>query len=359
MLRMNKTIYLGLSGGVDSAVCAKLLKDQGHNVVAVFMKNWEADDSDEYCTSEQDAKDAKAICDLLNIPLHSVNFAKNYWDRVFEHFLNEYQAGRTPNPDILCNTEIKFKAFLDYALENGADKIAMGHYARVVEQNGAFQLLKGLDDNKDQSYFLHGLNQAQLSKSCFPIGNLNKTDVRNIAKKAGLPNFNKKDSTGICFIGERKFKNFLSEYLPAQPGDIQTEGGETIGRHDGLMYYTIGQRKGIQVGGLKNKPEAPWYVIQKDLKRNVLVIAQNNNHPALFKTRLTTHSMHWISGQAPAFPFNCTAKIRYRQQDQACTIEKNQDGYVITFQEPQRAITPGQSIVLYRPNVCLGGGIIC
>lgn len=355
---MSETIYLGLSGGVDSAVTGLLLKEQGYCVEAVFMKNWEADDSDAFCTAEQDAQDAQAVAKHLGIPLHTVNFAKNYWDRVFEHFLNEYQAGRTPNPDILCNTEIKFKAFLDYALDAGASKIATGHYARVKPTERGFQLLKGLDENKDQSYFLHGLNQKQLSHSLFPLGALKKSDVRKLAEAAKLPNFAKKDSTGICFIGERKFKTFLNEYLPAKPGTIKSVDNETIGKHDGLMFYTIGQRKGINIGGIKGKPEAAWYVVDKDLKHNTLIVAQDNQHPALFKEKLTAAQAHWVSGNAPALPLKCAAKIRYRQTDQACTASLSNTQLMAVFDTPQRAVAPGQSIVFYQDALCLGGAII-
>lgn len=355
---MNEKIYLGLSGGVDSAVAAMLLKKQGYAVEAVFMQNWESDDNDEFCTAEQDAKDAKAVAEHLGIKLHLVNFAKRYWDQVFEHFLNEYQAGRTPNPDILCNTEIKFKAFLDYALQQGASKIATGHYAQIKKSNGYFKLVKGIDENKDQSYFLHGLNQYQLSNSLFPLGNLTKNAVREMAQSSGLPNFAKKDSTGICFIGERKFKSFLNEYLPAQPGEIHSLKGEKLGRHDGLMYYTIGQRKGINIGGIQGRAELPWYVIAKNLDKNILIVAQDNQHPALFKKTLVTEQVHWIAGSAPSLPLSCHAKIRYRQQDQACSIRRNNDDIVVEFTQAQRAITTGQYVVFYDGEVCLGGAVI-
>lgn len=355
---MKKTVFLGLSGGVDSAVAGLFLKEQGYHVEAVFMKNWESDDNDAYCTAEEDAKDAQQVADHLGIPLHTVNFSKDYWNNVFEHFLNEYQAGRTPNPDILCNSEVKFKSFLNYALEAGADKIATGHYARVRQSGNLFELLKGLDDNKDQSYFLHLLDQKQLSHSLFPIGELTKVEIREIAEKAKLPNFAKKDSTGICFIGERHFKKFLSEYLPAKPGLIKTTEDEIVGQHEGLMYYTIGQRKGINIGGLKGKPEAPWYVVEKDLMKNILIITQDEQHPRLLKSSLIADQIHWISGQAPTFPLHCHAKIRYRQTDQDCTIILQNNQLLAIFDIPQRAITPGQSIVFYQNEVCLGGGII-
>lgn len=353
-----KIVFLGLSGGVDSAVAGLFLKEQGYQVEAVFMKNWESDDNDAYCTAEEDAKDAQKVAEHLNIPLHTVNFSKDYWNNVFEHFLNEYQAGRTPNPDILCNSEIKFKAFLNYALAAGADKIATGHYARLRRSEHGFELLKGLDDNKDQSYFLHLLNQEQLSHSLFPIGELTKPEIRAIAKKAQLPNFAKKDSTGICFIGERRFKQFLSEYLPAKPGIIKTTENEIIGQHEGLMYYTIGQRKGINIGGIKGKEELPWYVVEKDLNENILIITQDTQHPRLFKNSLTANQLHWISGQLPRFPLECHAKIRYRQADQPCCVALKDKQILTTFETPQRAVTPGQSIVFYQEEVCLGGGII-
>lgn len=346
-------IIVGLSGGVDSSVAAYLLKEAGHHVEGVFMKNWEGDDTDTYCPATQDLADAQAVCDKIGIELQLVNFADKYWERVFSYFLQEYRAGRTPNPDILCNKEIKFKAFLDYAKQRGADKIATGHYARNLNN----QLLKGVDPNKDQSYFLYALNEEQLKNSLFPVGHLPKTEVRALAAKLGLKTHDKKDSTGICFIGERKFKTFLNDYLPAQPGNIETVEGKVIGKHDGLMFYTIGQRQGLQIGGQKGRPEAPWYVASKDLARNVLIVVQGE-HPALFKTTLTTSSLHWINA-APTLPVKVTAKIRYRQPDQPCIITAvSNDQYLITFAESQRAVTPGQSIVFYQDDICLGGGII-
>lgn len=322
------------------------------------MKNWEGDDTDDYCPATQDIADAQAVCDRLGIKLEVVNFADKYWERVFAHFLNEYRAGRTPNPDILCNKEIKFTAFLDYAKQRGADYIATGHYARTLTDANGTHLLKGCDPQKDQSYFLHALNEQQLAHSLFPVGELPKTTVREIAKKIGLQNYAKKDSTGICFIGERKFKSFLNDYLPAQPGNIETLEGEIIGKHDGLMFHTIGQRQGLQIGGQKGKPEAPWYVVDKDIQRNVLVIVQGTDHPALFKQSLICTLPHWIN-QAPALPYRASAKIRYRQADQVCMIEPLDDLQCqVTFEEPQRAVTPGQSIVFYQDDICLGGGII-
>jgi len=351
-------IIVGMSGGVDSSVSAYLLKEAGHHVEAVFMKNWEGDDTDTYCPAAKDMADAQAVCDLLNIKLHMVNFADKYWERVFAYFLDEYRAGRTPNPDILCNKEIKFKAFLDYARQRGADYIATGHYVRSQQNGHHMQLLKGSDPLKDQSYFLYALDEAQLARSVFPVGHLSKQQVRAIAEQIGLPNFGKKDSTGICFIGERKFKTFLNEYLPAQPGVIETLEGEVIGTHDGLMFYTIGQRQGLHIGGKKGKSESPWYVAGKNIEHNVLVVVQGDHHPALFKSVLYTSDLHWINEQ-PHFPLYVKAKTRYRQPDQSCIITPESDKrYRVNFEQPQRAITPGQSIVFYQDAICLGGGII-
>jgi tRNA-specific 2-thiouridylase len=350
-------IIVGMSGGVDSSVAAYLLKQAGHQVQGVFMKNWEGDDTDTYCPATQDMADAQAVCDKLGIELQMVNFADQYWEGVFAHFLSEYRAGRTPNPDILCNREIKFKAFLDYAKQRGADYIATGHYVRSYTEAGKVRLVKGSDPLKDQSYFLHALNEQQLAASLFPIGHLPKTEVRAIAEKLGLITHAKKDSTGICFIGERKFKIFLNDYLPAQPGLIETIEGEAIGRHDGLMFYTIGQRQGLQIGGQKGKSEAPWYVAKKDLKRNVLIVVQGE-HPALYQTELVATGVHWIN-QSPTLPIKIMAKTRYRQADQPCEVHAlDTDRVRVTFTEPQRAITPGQSVVFYQGDICLGGGII-
>ncbi len=347
-------IIIGMSGGVDSSVSALLLKEQGLDVHGVFMKNWQ--DDDEHCTAKQDADDAQAVCKTLNIPFSIINFSAAYWDRVFTHFLDEYNAGRTPNPDILCNQEIKFKAFLNYALEQGAEFIATGHYAQIKQDRQGFQLLKGLDPLKDQSYFLYTLGEHALSKTLFPVGSLEKSVVRDIAARAGLINAHKKDSTGICFIGERKFKTFLQEFLPNKPGRIETLSGDVLGRHDGLMYYTLGQRKGINIGGLKQYKDAPWYVLQKDVLRNVLVVGQEENHPALFRTTLKATQL-CFSGALPQA--RCAAKIRYRQEDQACSVSIRDDATLsVTFDKPQRAITPGQSIVFYDQNVCVGGGVI-
>lgn len=351
-------IIVGISGGVDSSVSAYLLKKQGYEVEALFMKNWEGDDDDEYCSAEQDLSDAQAVCAKLQIPLHSVNFSQEYWDRVFQHFLTEYQAGRTPNPDILCNKEIKFKAFLDYALELGASAIATGHYVRKKQVDNQWQLIKGLDSNKDQSYFLYTLGQAQLARSVFPIGELTKPEVRKIAEEQGFINAKKKDSTGICFIGERKFKNFLSEYLLAKPGVIESVDGRTIGEHDGLMYYTLGQRQGLNIGGRNDSEQAPWYVVAKDIPKNTLIVAQGKNHPKLFSQGLKAIDSHWISEAKPQFPLQCYAKTRYRQPDQPCLVTEDNGQLIVMFSDPQRAVTPGQSIVFYRGNTCLGGAVI-
>ena len=351
-------VIVGMSGGVDSSVAALLLQQSGYQVEGLFMKNWDEDDGTEYCTAKDDLKDAQAVSDKLGIYLHTANFASEYWDNVFEHFLQEYKAGRTPNPDILCNREIKFKAFLDYATSLGADYIATGHYTRKRGEGASTQLLKGLDNNKDQSYFLHAVAGEQIARSLFPVGELEKPRVRELALQYDLVTHDKKDSTGICFIGERRFKDFLAQYLPAQPGDIESVDGNTMGQHSGLMYHTIGQRQGLGIGGVKGAGEQPWYVVEKDLQRNVLVVAQGAQHQRLFKQALHTTSIHWIDSHQPALPFRCMAKTRYRQSDQDCVIVSVDSGYDIIFDQPQRAITPGQSVVFYSGDVCLGGGII-
>jgi tRNA (5-methylaminomethyl-2-thiouridylate)-methyltransferase len=357
---MSKTrVVVGLSGGVDSSVAALLLKQQGYDVVGLFMKNWEDDDTDQYCSSRQDLIDAASVADIIGIPLEAVNFSAEYKERVFSHFLAEYQAGRTPNPDVLCNAEIKFKAFLEHATGLGASFIATGHYAQVQKKNGMFQLLKGEDGTKDQSYFLYRLNQAQLSRTLFPIGHLYKRDVRRIARDYKLPNFSKKDSTGICFIGERPFREFLHRYLPHEPGEIKTPAGNVVGEHTGLMYYTIGQRQGLGIGGTREGGGEPWFVSNKDKARNVLVVVQGHDHPDLFKSSLTAAELTWISGRAPHCNWVYAAKTRYRQADAPCAIAYvDHSKCEIEFAQPQWAVTPGQSVVVYESKVCLGGGVI-
>mgnify|MGYP001092581860 CR=1 FL=1 len=353
-------VVVGMSGGVDSSVAALLLKQQGHEVVGLFMKNWEDDDTDDYCSARQDLDDARAAAKVIGIELEAVNFADQYRERVFANFLDEYRAGRTPNPDILCNSEIKFKAFLDHALRLGADKIATGHYAQVREFLGEYQLLKAEDGTKDQSYFLYRLNQQQLAQTLFPLGELYKRDVRKLAAEAGLPNHAKKDSTGICFIGERRFREFLARYLPKQPGEIRRLDDErVIGQHEGLSYYTLGQREGLGIGGVKDAPEEPWFVAAKDMEKNVLYAVQGHDHPALLRDRLTAGQLSWISPHPPRTHWVYAAKTRYRMPDAACDIELLEGSRCeVAFANPQWAVTPGQSVVLYESRVCLGGGVI-
>lgn len=351
-------VIVGMSGGVDSSVTALLLLEQGYRVEGLFMKNWDEDDGTEYCTAMADLADAEAVCATLGIKLHTANFAAEYWDNVFEHFLAEYQAGRTPNPDILCNREIKFKVFLDYAEMLGADLIATGHYVRRrVTGDGEAQLLKGLDVNKDQSYFLHAVPGSAIARTLFPVGELEKPEVRALAERHGLATARKKDSTGICFIGERRFSDFLKQYLPAQPGRIETPEGDPIGEHMGLMYYTLGQRRGLGIGGLKDHSEDPWFVAAKDLERNVLTVA-HGEHPLLYSDVVYCEPADWVAGQPPA-KSRLSAKTRYRQQDVACEVTLQSDGSLeVRFDDPQRAVTPGQSLVLYDGDVCLGGAVI-
>jgi tRNA-uridine 2-sulfurtransferase len=373
--RAKHRVVVGLSGGVDSAVTAHLLKQQGHEVIGIFMKNWEDDDDDEYCSTRQDFLDAASVADVLGIEIEHVNFAAEYKDRVFESFLQEYQAGRTPNPDVLCNAEIKFKAFLDHAMRLGAEKIATGHYARVREVDGEFQLLKGLDPLKDQSYFLHRLSQAQLSKTMFPVGDLPKTEVRRIAAEIALPNAKKKDSTGICFIGERPFREFLNKYLSHQPGPIKDERGRKLGEHVGLSFYTLGQRQGLGIGGVKDKGaqgsaatpggaskggghHEPWFVAAKDIPGNTLIVVQGHGHPLLQSRALVADDLSWVAGRAPAVG-EAAAKTRYRQADAPCSVAVDAAGQLtLRFPDAQWAVTPGQSAVVYDGDVCLGGGVI-
>ncbi len=351
----NTRVVVGMSGGVDSAVAALLLKEQGYDVIGIFMKNWDDTDESGVCTAEQDYQDVRRVCAQIDIPYYTVNFEKEYWERVFTYFLEEYKRGRTPNPDVMCNKEIKFKVFLEKALALEADYLATGHYAQVGIRNEEFQLIRGIDANKDQSYFLYTLGQYQLSKAMFPIGHMTKSEVRNLAHKHNLVNASKKDSTGICFIGEKDFKSFLRSYLPAQSGRIATLTGETVGLHDGLMYYTLGQRKGLGIGGAGD----PWFVVGKDLPTNVLYVAQGQDHPALYSKGLMATDLHWVGAKPEFMEFHCTAKFRYRQPDQEITIKLLEDNSCqVWFTKPQRAVTPGQSMVLYQQDVCLGGAII-
>jgi tRNA-uridine 2-sulfurtransferase len=359
-----KRVVVGMSGGVDSSVAALLLKQQGYDVSGLFMKNWEDDDTDEYCTARKDLVDAVAVADRIGIDIDAINFSAEYKERVFSEFLREYQAGRTPNPDVLCNAEIKFRAFLDHALSLGADYIATGHYAQAREVEGLFQLLKAEDGTKDQSYFLYRLGQQQLACTLFPLGMLYKRDVRDIARREGLPNHDKKDSTGICFIGERPFREFLNRYLPNNPGEIRSLDGELVGEHLGLMYYTIGQRQGLGIGGRRRKAGGvveyePWYVVAKEVANNRLIVVQGHDHPALLSERISATDLSWVSGETPRVQWVYSAKTRYRQKDTACTISRIEaEQCTIDFAEPQWAATPGQSVVVYESRVCLGGGVI-
>ncbi|EMI10532.1 MAG: tRNA-specific 2-thiouridylase MnmA [Anoxybacillus sp.] len=348
-------VVVGMSGGVDSSVAALLLKQQGYDVIGIFMKNWDDTDENGVCTATEDYEDVVRVCNQIGIPYYAVNFEKQYWEKVFTYFLEEYKAGRTPNPDVMCNKEIKFKAFLEHAMALGADYLATGHYARVAYRDGEYQLLRGLDANKDQTYFLNQLGQAQLSKVLFPIGELQKSQVREIAKEAGLATAGKKDSTGICFIGERNFKQFLSNYLPAQPGKMQTLDGEVKGTHDGLMYYTIGQRHGLGIGGSGE----PWFVVGKNLKENVLYVAQGFDNELLYSDAIIATNVNWVSDRKPHEPISCTAKFRYRQPDVPVTVEMIDETTArVSFSQRVRAVTPGQAVVFYHGEQCLGGGTI-
>jgi tRNA-specific 2-thiouridylase len=355
----NERVIVGMSGGVDSSVAALLLREQGYAVEGLFMKNWEEDDDITTCAAAQDLEDATAVCEQLGIKLRRINFSYEYWERVFSLCLDEYRAGRTPNPDVLCNKEIKFKAFLEHARSLGADFIATGHYAGVERDGASHLMLKARDDAKDQTYFLYTLGQAQLACSLFPLARLTKPEVRNIAQLAGLVTFDKKDSTGLCFIGERRFRNFLARFLPAQPGDIINPDGRRLGHHEGLMYYTLGQRQGLGIGGCCGMEDGAWYVVDKDLNANCLIVAQGHDHPLLFSRELIAGQLQWVDGWAPIMPLRCAAKIRYRQYDQDCSLHEHQDGRLrASFDRPQRAVTPGQSVVFYHGTRCLGGGII-
>jgi tRNA-specific 2-thiouridylase len=357
---MSEKIIVGISGGVDSSVAALLLKEQGYDIEALFMKNWDEKSEDGSCMWEADVEDAMRVCERLDIHINTVDLSREYWDGVFTDFLNEYKAGRTPNPDILCNQEVKFRAFLEHSLALGADKIATGHYSQVILSEGSYRLHKGLDANKDQSYFLCRLGQKQLSSTLFPLGKLNKPQVRALATKADLITHDKKDSTGICFIGERPFREFLSQYIPVQQGAIISTNAEEIGEHDGVYFYTLGQRQGLGIGGVRGANDAPWYVVSKDTQDNTLTVVQGHDNPLLFSNTLEATSLHWISEQAPELPFPCMAKTRYRQADQSCTITAlDEDTATVIFDSPQRAVTPGQYVVFYdESSCCLGSGVI-
>ena len=352
-------IVVGMSGGVDSSVAALLLRDAGAEVIGLFMQNWAEDDAAGDCRAEDDRRDAVAVCGRLGLPIRFRDFSREYWDGVFRHFIDEYAAGRTPNPDVLCNREIKFKHFLDAARELGAEAIATGHYARIDCIDGRHRLLRARDRGKDQSYFLHQLGQAQLAATRFPLGELDKGEVRRIAAAAGLPTAAKKDSTGICFIGERDFRSFLAQYLPARPGEMRTPDGTSVGTHSGVFYFTLGQREGLHIGGVRGRPQAPWFVVGKDLARNLLYVDQGHDSPWLQSTTLHSEAAHWIAGAPPAARFACTAQTRYRQAEEACEVEVRDDGSLqVRFARPQRAVTPGQSVVLYDADACLGGAVI-
>lgn len=356
---MKGKVIVGMSGGVDSSVAAWLLREEGYEVAGLFMKNWEQDDSDGHCAAAEDLADAQAVCQQLGIKLHTVNFAQTYWDRVFTHFLDEYEKGRTPNPDVLCNKEIKFNVFLQHALQLGADYIATGHYAKVRHYNCHGELLKAKDREKDQTYFLHAVDPAALAKTLFPIGEYLKSEVREMANKLGLVTHAKKDSTGICFIGEKRFKTFLQEFILAKPGEIKSTGGDCLGRHDGLMYYTLGQRQGLGIGGRLSANEDPWYVVDKDLDTNTLIVAQGSNHPMLYAQGLICGKIHWLVDNQEMLPLTCYAKTRYRQPEQACVVSpESNNQHCVMFSALQRAITPGQYIVFYDKNLCLGGATI-
>jgi tRNA-specific 2-thiouridylase len=352
-------VIAGMSGGVDSSVAALLLRDAGESLAGLFMQNWDDDDADSGCRAEDDRRDALAVCGRLGIPFHARNFAREYWAGVFEHFLAEYAAGRTPNPDVLCNREIKFRTFLDHAQDLGADQIATGHYCRTESRDGRHRLLRGHDPDKDQSYFLYAVGHTQLEKTRFPVGELAKPRVRELAREAGFPVHDKKDSTGICFIGERDFNSFLGRYVDCSPGEIRSDDGLLLGEHVGLAFHTLGQRQGLGIGGVQGRPDAPWYVLHKDLAENVLYVGQGHEHPWLMSSRLEARELHWVSGAAPAVGARLGAKVRYRQADQSCMVELiDDDRLLLTFERPQRAVTPGQSVVLYDADECLGGGVI-